>query len=193
MSSRAKSALVLFTCLCLLITCGAMAGYQDKELDNQKLKNRVEMLEKRIEQMERVVFSTAKLSVMQAERRLTEAEENLRNSKLLYAKGFANEFQLQRSQFDVEEAVQQLSLAKSENRQKEIASNLEFIQLERNLKDAQAQLNYKKSLYERGYSSQAEIDRLQRRVDEMERAVANAKMKLDAAKRLEALKGGDDQ
>ncbi len=194
MSKKSKCYLSLFSIACVICAGGAALVIQDNDdKENSKLLQRVDLLEKRVQQLETVVFSTARLSLMQAERRLLEAETALKDAELLFTKGMITRSELNQRRFLVTEAFQEMELAKTENRQQEISSKLEFIQAEQALKNSIDLLNHNKRLFEKGYVSKTEIERLERQVDIQTRALENAKLKFEAAKNLKRLKQNQDK
>ncbi len=156
--------------------------------EQDSLESQVAKLEQRVDLLERIVFSSAKLSTMEAQRQLTEATARLKDSKQLHLRGIITDVQLQQDRFRFDEAKKALELAKSEIRQNELVGELELLEARRNLQFAKEQLLYSQTLANRGYATRTEVEANQRRVDIATQTYENAKTKLEAAQELEAIK-----
>ena len=153
-----------------------------------ELESRVEKLELRIEILEKILFSSAKLTNMQAQRQLDEAQAHLKNSQALFARGMITELQLQQDRYRMQEAQKALEFANADSRQHELVGELEVLEAEQRLRQVQQQLLYTETLASRGFSSQTRVDSIKKLVDIATQELENSKIKLDAAKELEALK-----
>ena len=137
------------------------------------------------------MFSNAKLSVAQAERRLADAQQVSSHSEKLFAKGFITEAQLQQDRFDLEQAQQELKLANTERRQQKIAAEMDILNAKQNLTEAKQRLEYTQQLTGKGFASQRQLQRAQTDVDLAERVLKNAQLKLEATEQIEAIKQND--
>lgn len=161
---------------------------QQNQSANSELAPRVEKLEKRVQLLEQIVFSSAKLSTMQAERQVDEATIRLNHSQALHARGMINDLELQQDRFRLKESRKALELSIAESRQNELVGELEVLDAEQRLRQVEQRLNYTETLASRGYASQYTVDSIKRLLDAAKQRLANAKTKLEAARQLEAIK-----
>ncbi len=167
--------------------------FQDAQQDslattNSELAQRVDKLEQRVALLEKILFSSAKLSTMQAQRQLEEAKSRLKNSQALQARGMITELQLRQDKFRLEEAEKSLELSIAETRQNELVGELEVLEAEQRLRQAKQQLQYSEKLASRGFATQTQVEGDRRLVDIAQQTLTNARTKLGAAKQLEAIK-----
>ena len=132
---------------------------------NSDLVVRVDKLEQRVALLEKIIFSSAKLSTMQAQRQLEEAKSQLKNSQALQARGMITELQLQQDKFRLEEAQKSLELSSTEFRQNELVGELEVLEAEQRLRQAKQQLQYSEKLASRGFATQTQVEGDRRQVD----------------------------
>ena len=174
--------------LVLAITWSTMFTQSDGQPNDDDLVRQVAQLEQRVEKLERILFSTAKLSVTQAERRLAEMEHILKNSENLFARGYINAMQVQQDRFNVQQAKQELRLAKAERRQNTLVGELDVLGAEQNLIEAKQRLEFTRDLARREFASSWEVERAKLNVDTAERVLKNAQEKLKASEQLDSLK-----
>ena len=152
-----------------------------------ELADRIDLLEKRTELLEQILFSSVKLETTRAQRALEDRKAQLRNSKKLFAKGLVTRFQLEQEQLRVNTAQRELQLASSTTNQRQLVCELELLEAQRQLKVANEELTYQRTLARRGFASQLEVEGVERWVDEATQVLNQAKVKLEAAKKFEAL------
>jgi multidrug resistance efflux pump len=157
-------------------------------VNGDQVEQRISRLEQRVEQLEQILFSTARLSVAEAERRLAETQHTLEASEKLFARGFINDVQLQQDRFDVEQAIQELKLAKTERRGHDLAAEMDALNARQRLTEAIQQLDHTRELARREFASQWQVQQAQAEVELAERALKNAELKLDAAQQVESIK-----
>ena len=159
------SCLLLVACLSFQDPTGeSNASRADKD---DRLELRVNQLEQRVEHLEQILYSTAEFSIAQAEQRLAETRHTLDASEKLFAKGLINESQLQLDRFNVQQAVQELKLAKTEQRGQSLASEMDVLNAKQWLTEARQQLEYTRKLARKKYASQRQIQQA-----DLERVVA---------------------
>ena len=147
---------------------------------SQQLDQKVDELQKRLEKLERIVYSTSQLSLLEAERRLSNAQATLENSRKLRKKGFINEAQFKNDEFAVRQAEQELQLATSTEGTAKQGAELDLMNAEQDLVQAERELEYIKKLASKGFSTKYEVQRVERLVRFKERAVELTKQKLAA-------------
>ena len=191
-----KSFANLLSVSCLLLV--AFVSFPDQQVQpdaqqagGKKLELRVNQLEQRVEQLEQVLYSTAEFSIAQAEQRLAETQHTLDASEKLFAKGFINESQLQQDRFNVQQAVQELKLAKTEQRGQKLTGEMDLLNAKQWLTEAKQQLKYTRELARKEFASQFQIQQAENEVNLAERAVKNAELKLKATERIEKIKKND--
>ena len=186
-----KSFANLFSISCLLLVAVVSFPDQPKQTNSppvdkdEKLELRVNQLEQRVEQLEQILFSTAEFSIAQAEQRLAETRHTLDASEKLFAKGLINESQLQLDRFNVQQAVQELKLAKTEQRGQSLASEMDVLNAKQWLTEAKQQLEYTRKLERKKYATQRQIQQAENEVNLAELALKNAEIKLKATEQIE--------
>ncbi len=155
---------------------------------DERLERRVNQLEQRVEQLERVLFSTAKLSIAAAEQRLLETQRTLAASEKLFAKGFINDAQLQQDRFDVQQAVQELKLAKAERREYELAGEMDVLNAKQWLTEAKQQLEHTRELARREFATQWQVQQSENEVKTAELNLKHAELRLKATEQIETTK-----
>ena len=149
--------------------------------------DRMSRLEGRMESLERVVFATAKISAIEAERRLKLAEEQLRESRQLFLKGFIAEGRWRQDEFSVDLLRRELDFLKTTSKQRKSVIEIEVLQAEKDLKLAEDQLNYTQNLATRGFASIDQVRENERFVSDSKSRLELAREKLKAAEELEAI------
>ena len=185
MKFKLKSSLAVM----LVLLVGCVSSVDDTTVAAQEvdLAQRLEQLEKRTELLETLLFSSVKLETKRAQRALEERQAILKHSKVLFAKGFINEIQLQQDQYRVEEAQLELELAVNPYNQRQQVCELNVIEAKRNLQNAEDQLAYQTLLAQKGYVTQTQLATMARSVNEATVALEFANSKLDAARKLDEI------
>ena len=172
-----------------LVTGGVFSIASVQEQNTvEKLGQKIDELQKRVVKLERIIYSTSQLSRLDAERRLTNAQETLEHSRQLRKKGFINDAQLKNDEFAVRQAEQELELATSSEDTAKQGAELELMNSEQDLIQARRELLYIEKLESRGFSTKYEVQRVERLVRFKERAVELAKQKLAAFESYEEMK-----
>lgn len=185
-----KASYLSITSLLAIMSAVLFHSVQEKlEVNQEKdqLSSRVETLEKRTELLEQILFSAVKLETSRAQRALDDRQDQLRNSKSLFAKGMITRFQLEQEQLRLQRAQVEFKLASSPANQRQLVSELELIESQRRLKAATEDLQYRRRLLQRGYTTQTEVAAVARWVDQATLALEQAKVKLEAAKEFDAI------
>ena len=146
----------------------------------ERLRTKIESLEQRIKKLENIIYSTSQLSSMEAERRLNNARTTLEHSRQLRKKGYINDAQFKNDQFAVQQAEQELKLAKAADSSAKQGAELDVINAEQALTLAQRELEYIEKLESRGFSTQFDVQRCERKVRVKQRALELAKQKFAA-------------
>ncbi|MEM7456929.1 MAG: hypothetical protein AAF456_21475 [Planctomycetota bacterium] len=146
--------------------------------DSGSLEQRVDVLEQRVEQLESILFATAQLNVNQAERRVVEMRELVRETERLHARGFTTTVQLQNDRFLLEQAVLELRLAHAGNNNRFIACQLAVAGAENNLRLAVERLRLSEEQAVRGFIPPEHVqrDRYDVQLLEMELEVARKRL-----------------
>jgi hypothetical protein len=153
----------------------------------KSMADRFARLESRFESLERVVFATAKISAIEAERRLKQAEEQLRESRQLFLKGFIAEGRWRQDEFSVDLLRRELEFLKTTSKQRKSVIEIEVLQAEKDLQLAEEQLNYTQNLATRGFASVDQVRENERFVSDSKSRLDLARDKLKAAEELEAI------
>ncbi len=155
--------------------------------DAKSLAERFARLENRFDSLERVVFATAKISAIDAERRVQQAEEQLRESRQLFLKGFIAEGRWRQDEFTANLLRRELDFLKTTSQQRKAVIELEVLQAEKDLRLAEDQLNYTQNLATRGFASMDQVRENERFVTDSKGRLELARDKLKAAEELEAV------
>ncbi len=143
-------------------------------------KNRFDELEERVQRLESIVYSTSQLKEEEAMRRLENAQRTLTHSKALLKKGFINDAQYKNDEFALQQAEQELQLARATGDRAKLGAELDLINAKQSLTEAERELEYIRKLAGKGFSTQFEVQRGERRVRNRERALELAEAKLNA-------------
>jgi hypothetical protein len=151
------------------------------------VEERLTRLESRIDALERIVFATAKISAMEADRRVQEAEAQRRESRQLFLKGIIAEGRYRQDEFMVELLRRERDFLLDTARQRKNVMEMELLQAENNLRIAEDQLIFLQTLGNRGFSTIDQVRETERYVIESKARLALAKEKLQAAEELDAI------
>ncbi|MEZ6096905.1 MAG: hypothetical protein R3C03_22240 [Pirellulaceae bacterium] len=157
---------------------------QSTALESTDLKQRVELLEKKLESLEQIVFATSQLTVYESERRLKDAEFQLRERRELFLKGMLDEYVYQQDQLRVEILKQELQIAHSARLQRSNVMQIECLQAKSQLLQAEDQLARSRQLAQRGYATIDQVHNDEQWVELAKRQLALAEKKLNAVKQL---------
>ncbi len=159
------------------------------EIPTNSWETRFQRLEARLDALERVVFATAKISVVEAERRLQDAEAQLRESRQLFLKGIIAEGRWRQDEFMVELLRRERDFLLDTTRQRKGLMEMELLQAENNLRIAEDQLNFLQNLANRGFATIDQIRETERYVADSKARLTLARERLQAAEELEAISG----
>ncbi|MDA7979407.1 MAG: hypothetical protein MPJ50_11645 [Pirellulales bacterium] len=141
-----------------------------------KLEQRVTWLE---EQLGRLCVEDAALAQINAEHKLSIAEDRLAQSERLAAQGYISDVQLQADQLAVEIARRELQLTKSQSQSDREAARLAVLNAEAALSQALLRYDHTQRLQTKGYVSEVEAARDKADVARAEKVLAAAKLKLE--------------
>ena len=137
-------------------------------------------MELRLERLEKIVFATSKLSVMEAERRLTRAQQRFDNNEKLLIRGFITERQFAEDRFNLQLAFRERELARNASNSRRISMKIDVLRAENRLRVAKDNFERNSRLRNRGYSSLSDVESARKEVTLAERSLEVAKMRLDA-------------
>lgn len=157
--------------------------------ENDALTRRVELLEQRVQKLESVLFATSQLSLMEAQKNVDAAQHRYEQSRKLHIKGFITANQLEADRFQVHQAERLLQLAKAENGQQRIVNQIDISEAKRELEFAKQNLAYTQRLFDRGYTSEFQVQSAEQTLINAEKKLELAETKAKAA--AELLGAGD--
>jgi|GEM_PF-6339731 len=181
--------IALFSFLGLLVTA-CLAGSQFRQDDQQPVQesDRVEGLERRVELLEQILFATAQLDAREATRRLERARQQLDGTRELFQRGMIADAQLEQDRFAVLIAEQELELALTPTRHRQLVCGLELLDAQRQLEMARLNLRHTTNMNNRGFASLSQIEDAKKDLATAESAVATAQEKAEAASKLDSIK-----
>ncbi len=172
---------------------GQIAG-QDLPAD---LSERVQQLEQRVawleNQMGQLCAEDAALAKINAEHKLTIAEERLEQSERLAAHGYISNSQLQTDRLAVEIARRELQLATADSENERETQQLAVMNAEAALQTAKLRFEHSQRLLEKGYVSEAAAAADEAAVLRAEKVLEAARLKLELVGPGAANAAGDGQ
>ncbi len=151
------------------------------------LSARVEHLESRVALLEKILFATSTLSVFEAERRLKDAELQLKERRDLFLKGRLADSVWRQDQLQVDILKRELAIAHTAYAQKSNLMEIEVLQAKQNLANAESRLTRSQNLANRGYATLTQVQQDQRLVELQRLQLETAQLKLKAAEEMESL------